>query len=95
MGGKKKDAVSLVVQLRDLRPDNGDNRMSIHIDIFKDATARSENKAPVGNRSYTVKDSEYDTYFDAAVLDVVAQNHIERSYEYLKTLSEYSGASDV
>jgi hypothetical protein len=69
--------------------------MSFFVDIYKDATARSENKQPVGGASYSVGDADYDTYYANAVLDVTDQNHIERSYEYLKTLSEYSGASDV
>ena len=71
------------------------SRMMLHVSIYKDSTAKSEGKAPVGSASYRVADSDYTTYYANAVLDTVSQNHVERSYEYLKTLSDYSGASDV
>jgi hypothetical protein len=35
------------------------------------------------------------TYFANSVVDTVDQNTVERSYVYLKTLDDYSGATDV
>jgi len=67
----------------------------IHVTIFKDAAAMAANKSPVGNASYRVVGDDYATYYANAVLDTVGQNVVERSYEYLKTLDGYIGASDV
>jgi len=71
------------------------DRMMIQVTIFADAAAKAASKAPVGNASYRVAGTDYDTYFANSVLDTVDQNHVERSYEYLKTLDDYTGASDV
>jgi len=78
-----------------LNNDRDGSRMTIQVSIYKDSTAKTDGKTPVGMAVYTVSDSDYTTYYANAVLDTVSQNHIERSYEYLKTLSDYSGASDV
>jgi len=67
----------------------------IHVTIFKDAAAMAADKSPVGNASHRVAGEDYATYYANAVLDTVDQNVVERSYEYLKTLDDYSGASDV
>jgi len=71
------------------------DRMMIHVTIYKDAAAKAADKAPVGGASFRVSDADFDTYYANAVLDTVSQNHVERSYVYLKTLDEYDGASDV
>ena len=77
-----------------LSQDRTNNRMTIHISIYKDAAAKAGDKAPVGSASFRVDDS-FDTYYANVVLDTENQNHVERSYVYLKTLDDYSGASDV
>jgi len=69
--------------------------MMIHVTIYKDAAAKAADKSPVGSASYRVAGSDYTTYYANSVLDTVDQNHVERSYEYLKTLDDYDGASDV
>jgi hypothetical protein len=78
-----------------LSQDRQSDRMMLHVLIYKDAAAKAADKSPVGSASYRVADADYATYYANAVLDTVDQNHIERSYVYLKTLSDYSGASDV
>jgi hypothetical protein len=69
--------------------------VDINISIYKDSAAKVAAKTPVGRKSYRVAGADYTTYFANSVLDTVDQNHIERCYVYLKTLSDYSGASDV
>ena len=78
-----------------LSQDRSSNRMTIHVSIYKDSAAKAADKAPVGSVAYRVAGSDFDTYYANSVLDTENQNHVERSYVYLKTLDDYSGASDV
>lgn len=75
--------------------DRENGQMSIGVSIFKDEQAKIDGKSPVGSRHYSIRSTDYDTYFANAVLDTEGQNTVERAYVYLKTLDEYSGASDV
>jgi hypothetical protein len=71
------------------------NAVEINVSIYKDSAAKVAAKNPVGRKSYRLAGTDYNTYFANSVLDTVDQNHVERCYVYLKTLSDYSGASDV
>ena len=68
---------------------------SMEMEIYVDAAARAAAKTPLLKRHYVIEGNDFDTYFAPAVLDVVDQNPQERAYEFLKTLDEYDGASDV
>ena len=74
------------------------------IGVYYDATARANGSDPVEviERMFGHEDAvdgatvnNWDSYFDAASLDVVNKNPIETFYERLKTLDEYTGAVDV
>lgn len=69
--------------------------VSLFLATYVDAAARQADKEPLIRRKYRVAGDDYDTYFSTSALDVADQNVIERGYVYLKTLSEFSGASDV
>jgi len=70
-------------------------RMSVKVDIFADAQAKTDGKVPVGSYLFSIRTTDYDTYFANSVVDTEDQNTVERAYAYLKTLDEYSGASNV
>ena len=70
-------------------------RMKLGISTFKDAAASAAGSRALRALTYGIEGDEFDTYFAPAVLDVVDQNPQERAYEYLKTLEDWSGASDV
>jgi len=78
-----------------IRMDRTNQRVLIQVEIYKDKQARDDGKAPVGGDSQSVRDTDFTTYFDDEVLDVVDQNPTERAYVYLKTLDSYTGAADV
>ena len=67
----------------------------VNVEVYKDSAARQSNKAPLANLDYSTVGDEYATYFATSVLDVANHNIIKQGYEYLKSLAEYSGASDV
>jgi len=68
---------------------------SITVGIYKDSTARADNKTPLNKSAYTLSGTDFDTYFLDTVLDTENYNPQERAYVYLKTLDDWSGASDV
>jgi len=67
----------------------------VNVLVYKDATARAADKAPVASLSYLTVGEEYATYFEVDVLDVAGHNIIKQAYSYLKSLADYSGAQDV
>jgi hypothetical protein len=82
-------------KITSLRHDRYGGTMSIHVSIYKDSTAKTNDKSAVGYAVHTVSSADHDTYFANSVVDTVDQNTVERSYVYLKTLDDYSGATDV
>ena len=70
-------------------------RAEIVVSMYKDSDARTAEKARVTAVSYTCSGEDFDTYLGTTALNTVDQNVRERAYEYLKTLAEFSGASDV
>jgi hypothetical protein len=70
----------------------------IYVDVFKSSTEAGDGSTPIDRKNYAVGSnagSDWDDHFEVADLDVANQNIIERSYEYLKLHSDYSGATDV
>lgn len=67
--------------------------------LYKDSTARSNGDKFLESSEYFVRDTDFDTWFAPAVLDVLSQNPQERAYEYLKTLTTpvdfTTGTTDV
>lgn len=63
--------------------------------VYKDSAARQADKSALANLNYSTVGDEYATYFAVSVLDVANHNIIKQAYTYLKSLAEYTGASDV
>lgn len=77
------------------------SRADCRIALYKDAAASSTH-LPMEELEYVWStDSgdagadEWTGWFDTATLDALNQNPQERAYEKLKTLAEFSGATDV
>lgn len=70
-------------------------RVKIEVSTYKDSAARSAGKEPLRRVYHAAQGADFTTYFDDAVLDTENYNPLERAYEYLKTLDEWDGASDV
>lgn len=70
-------------------------RASVYVGIYNSKADRDTGKGVHKTENYIVEGTDFTTYLDVAAIDVVNQNVVERSYVYLKTLPEYSGAIDV
>lgn len=60
--------------------------------IFKNKVARINGKQPLNTISYDFIENEFDTVYGSPNLDT--SNPLKASYTYLKTLTEYVGATD-
>jgi hypothetical protein len=67
----------------------------VNVEVYKDATARQSLKSQLASFNHSTVGDEYATYFGVDVLDLANHNIIKQGYTYLKSLAEYSGASDV
>jgi len=65
------------------------------IALYKDSAARTAGKAPISETVYHWSGGDFTGWFDATTLDTVNYNPQERAYVKLKTLAEFSGATDV
>ncbi len=75
--------------------DKSSSVADILVGIYKDASARGAGKSTLASRHYRVECADFETYFGTANMNIVDKNAISIAYDYLKTLSEYNGASDV
>ncbi len=74
----------------------GDNSyVNIEISIFKDQQARIDGKPEVIRFNHKCADPKFTEYFSLAVLNDQDKNMISQAYEYMKTMSIYSGASSI
>lgn len=65
------------------------------VKLYKDSAARTAGKEPLSQVSYLWKDADFAGWFDATTLNTVNYNPQERAYAKLKTLDEFTGATDV
>lgn len=80
--------------------DYNQKHVYLEIHLFKDSAASAANKQSMTHRQYTWTEDDEGTdnwagWFNATALDTIDQNPQERAYEKLKTLAEFSGATDV
>jgi hypothetical protein len=74
----------------------GDNSyVNIEVNIFKDKEARDAGKPEVAKFVHKCSNPKFTEYFSLSVLNDVDKNMISQSYEWLKTMSIYSGATDI
>lgn len=72
------------------------NQAFFVVDIFKDQAARDAGNAPVGtvNNPINNRENVYEDWWSIPDLNQLNVNHISQSYEYMKTLPEWSGWQD-
>lgn len=71
-----------------------DTSVDVSVDIFKDQSAREDNKIPVVTLRHLCSNT-YDTYFAYDILNQLDINVISQGYEFLKSLPFYEGAVDT
>jgi len=74
---------------------NDNNNVKIYVNIFKNQQARIDMKPEVTKFIYNVNDPKFTTYFSLSVLNEINKNIVSQSYNYLKTLTTFSGATDI
>ena len=68
--------------------------VNILIDVYKDKAASDDGKQSVARFAHKCL-TEYHQYFSLDVLNQLNKNTTSQSYNYLKTLPFYAGATDV
>jgi len=81
------------IRISHMNNKNGMN-MEVKVDIFKDKSARDDEKTPVINLSHICGETYFD-FFDLNILDQEGVNCTQQSYNFLKTIPFYEDAQDV
>lgn len=74
---------------------NKDDTVKVHTLWYQTQADRDADKGTEDQKPYIISGADYTTYFANTALDTVNQNPWERAYVWLKTLSEFSSATDV
>ena len=72
-----------------------DSYVKFNVNIFFNQDARNQGKPEVIAFPYQVSGEDFDVYFDFNVLKQAEKNIVSQAYEYLKSLSFYSDATDI
>jgi hypothetical protein len=67
-------------------------KVSVEVEAFADKASRDLGMEPFCSWRYFINQTDFPTYFDYALQDAAGCNMVSLSYDYLKTLAEYSGA---
>lgn len=87
------DAYLRIRSVSVLNPANGGTEIAY--DVFESQTARDNDKAPFASYKAVASGADGDTYFGEDVLDDAGKTVLKQAYAYLKSLSEFSGATDA
>lgn len=68
---------------------------SVVVSGYLDQNARNSGAAPLICNTHNMGSTDYAAYFAPAVLDVVDVNVFQQTYDWLKTLDFFQGATDV
>jgi hypothetical protein len=71
------------------------NSVEVHVSVYKDQTAFSNNKPEVLVFKHLCTGTTFDSYFSQTVMNVEDKNHLDNAYMWLLNLSEYSTAVEV
>jgi len=71
------------------------NSVGIKGVYFGSQSDRENFKRPIGRKDFTVSGDDYDTYLSDDVLQVLGASLLINCYTYLKTLPEFSTATDA
>jgi hypothetical protein len=69
--------------------------VNIEVNIFKDKAARDSGKPEVAKFIHKCNDPNFTEYFSLSVLNGIDVNMISQAYEWMKTMSIYSGSIDI
>jgi hypothetical protein len=69
--------------------------VEVIIDVYKDLAARTAGKEPVTTFLHKCIAPDVVTYFGDSMLNAIDKNPRSVGYAWLKSLTDYSGASDV
>lgn len=86
------DAYYKIIMI-DYRPILNETYITLH--MYKDDTARITNKPPVDDVVYSITGAEFSNIFNIDNMNAAGNNILKLSYDYLKTLPEFSGSIDV
>lgn len=74
---------------------NDNSYVTLEVNIFKNQQARSEGKPEVAKFTHRCNDPKFTEYFSLSVLNATDTNMISQGYEWMKSMSTYSGAIDI
>lgn len=69
--------------------------VTVEVNIFKDVQSRIDGKPEVTKFVHKCSNSNFITYFSIPVLNAANKNIISQAYEWMKTMSLYSGSIDI
>jgi len=69
--------------------------VTLEVNIFKDQQARIDGKPEVAKFIHKCSDPKFTEYFSLSVLNDENKNMISQAYEWMKTMSIYSGATNI
>ena len=71
------------------------NAAEVYVAVYFNEAIKTAGKSEVVHFNHRAIGALFDTYFADAVVNQTGKNHFSQSYEYLKSLSQYSGFTDV
>ncbi len=83
------------IVITDINIDYVNNFATVIVNIYKDSTAYSNGLPEVITNTHICSGSSFSTYFSESVLNATGNTALTKGYEWLLTLSLYSGATSV
>lgn len=74
---------------------NNPSFVKIEISVFKDQESRQSGLPEVTKFTHKFGEPKFSQWFSLSVLNIEGKNMISQAYELLKTLTTYSGATNV
>lgn len=86
---------SAYIVISSITVDYVNSTANINVDIYYDSTAYTDAKPEVISYSHLCSGTSFTTYFAESVLATVDNTTLTKAYEYLLSLTLYSGATTV
>lgn len=81
--------------ITDVSIDYSNSTTTVIVNIYKDSTAYSSDLPEVITNTHLCSGTSFTTYFAESVLSLVGNTPLTKAYEWLLTLTLYSGATSV
>lgn len=88
-------AYVIVSEVRMRKSEGGTNHTDVFVAIYFNQTVKDAERPEVTTFIHRAIGTVYDTYFAETVLDDAGKTLFTQAYEYLKSLSQYSGFQDI